>query len=99
MRADGARGPFVLVVNETFHPAWRATWSGGDARPVPVGLARMGFVIDGAGDFSVQVRFAPQSAQHVGFGVTAAASAALAGLLVATAVGHRRRAGTMAEVP
>ena len=67
--------------------------------PVPVGLARMGFVIDGAGDFSVQVRFAPQSAQHVGFGVTAPASAALAGLLVATAVGHRRRAGTMAEVP
>ncbi len=99
VRVDGARGPFVLVVNETFHPAWRATWSGGEARPVPVGLARMGFVIDGAGDFSVQVRFAPQPAQHVGFGVTAAAGAALVALLVAVAVGRRRRAGTMAEVP
>ena len=99
VRVDGARGPFVLVVNETFHPAWRATWSGGEARPVPVGLARMGFVIDGAGDFSVQVGFAPQPAQNAGLGVTAAAGAALVGLLVAVAVGRRRRAGTMAEVP
>ena len=99
VRVDGARGPFVLVVNETFHPAWRATWSGGEARPVPVGLARMGFVIDGADDLSVQVRFAPQPAQHVGFGVTAAAGAALAGLLVAAAVGRRRRAKAAAEAP
>lgn len=98
VRVDGALSPFVLVVNEAFHPAWRATWSGGDARPVPVGLARMGFVVYGAGDFTVHVRFVPQLAENVGLGVTAAAGVVLVGLLAPAVLRYRGRAKTTAEV-
>lgn len=86
----GARNPFVLVLNETFHPAWRASWEKKEARPVPIGLARMGFVIDEAGDVPIQVRFAPQHAGNIGLGITLVTSLLLTGLFVTTVVDSRK---------
>ena len=86
----GARNPFVLVLNETFHPAWRARWEDKEARPVPIGLARMGFVIDEAGDVPIQVRFVPQHAGNIGLGITIVASLLLTGLFITTAVDSRK---------
>ncbi len=67
---SGATAPFLLIVNETFQPAWRAVFPTGSTSPVAVGVTRMGFVVSETGDFPVQIEYRPQIAMDIGIAVS-----------------------------
>lgn len=92
----GASGPFALVVNENYSPVWRATHGGAEVRPFPAGYARMGFLIQGDGDFEIQIEFVPQRWHDAGLWISLATLvvtiAYLFAPIAARLVGYRRRA-------
>ena len=71
--ALAARAPFLLVLNETYNPLWRASYPGGVAAPVAIGATQMGFLIPHTGDFEFRIEFVPQAAHDLGLGVALAA--------------------------
>ncbi len=54
-----ASGPGILVVNDSYHPAWRAVGNGTDLAVVRANAIGTGVVIPSAGHWDVAMTFAP----------------------------------------
>jgi len=84
-------GPAYLVVSETYHRGWRA-WDNG--APVPVLRADYAFMavpMSQPGEHVLELRFAPAT-WRIGCGVSAAAAALAAGVLLWPLARRRRKA-------
>ena len=102
-RIEGAADTFALVVNENYSPVWRALYPGGEARPFPVGYARMGFVIPALGEYEVRIAFVPQHWHDLGLLLSGFVLTIAAGYLVWPVVRRAAQSGRRArhttEVP